>query len=154
MARTEKRSVPAPTDPLFLTDAVAQPTTCYDEVLFTFQATGADFPPGYEVEYRKGPFTEGPTGAPVSMLGNAFLYVTFKPAQSVDRSNPGRPKQTYPGNLLLRLKGMRHTEIVRKLIDGDGTVMWIIGLDTKRPFTVDSYNSPPSTAFVKILIMN
>jgi hypothetical protein len=99
-------------------------------------------PPGYEIKYREPPFTEG-LGSPVETLGEAFLHVTFTPAASTDLSDPNRPNQTYRGNLRLRLDGMHHTEIVRKLIDGDGTVMWLIGLDVRRPFTVDAVNHPP-----------
>jgi hypothetical protein len=38
---------------------------------------------------------------------------------------------------------MHHTCIVRHMEDGLGTVNWLIGLDTRRPFTVDAYNNPP-----------
>ena len=143
VARELKRTIPASKDLVFLTGAVASPQPCYDKVTFTFQSTGADYPPGYDVEYQKGPFTEGPRKSPVETLGTAYLLVTFKPAQSVDGRDPNHPKQTYLGNLRLALRGMHHMCIVRHLIDGDGTVMWVIGLDVKRPFTVDAYNNPP-----------
>jgi len=143
VAREAKRTIPAPKDLVFLTDAVATPQQCYDKITFTFASTGADLPPGYDVEYQKGPFTEGPKKAPVETLGTAFLLVTFQPAQSVDGRDPGNPKQTYLGNLRLQLRNMHHTCIVRHMEDGDGTVLWLIGLDVKRPFTVDAYNNPP-----------
>jgi hypothetical protein len=143
VAREAKRSIPTPPDLVFLTDAVATAQPCYDKITFTFESTGADFPPGYEVEYRKPPFTEGADHSPVETVGSAFLFVTFRPAQSFDRRDPNNPKQTYLGNLRLQLKDMHHTCIVRHLEDGDGTVMWVIGLDVKRPFTVDAYNNPP-----------
>jgi hypothetical protein len=144
VAREAKRSIPPPKDLLFLTDAVATPQPCYDKITFTFQSTGADLPPGYDVEYQKPPFTEGPNKSPVETLGSAFLMVTFKPAASSDGRDPARPKQTYLGNLRLALSpDMHHTCIVRHMEDGLGTVNWLIGLDTKRPFTVDAYNNPP-----------
>jgi hypothetical protein len=143
VAREAKRTIPAPKDVLFLTDAVAAPQPCYDKITFTFRSTGADLPPGYEVEYRKPPFTEGEKKAPVETLGTAFLVVTFKPAASTDGRDPSKPKQTYLGNLRLSLRNMHHTCIVRHMEDGLGTVNWLIGLDTKRPFTVDAYNNPP-----------
>jgi hypothetical protein len=143
VAREAKRSIPAPKDILFLTDAVAAPQPCYDKITFTFASTGADLPPGYDVEYQKGPFTEGAKKSPVETLGTAFLVVTFKPAASTDGRDPAKPKQMYLGNLRLSLRNMHHTCIVRHLEDGLGTVNWLIGLDTKRPFTVDAYNNPP-----------
>lgn len=140
----EQRTTTPPEHLVLLTEAFAVAEPCWDKIVFTFESTGADMPPGYDVGYQKGPFTEGPDGQfSVETLGNAFLFVTFSPAASVDNREEGRPLQAYRGNLRLLLDGMHHTEIVRKLIDGDGTVMWLIGLDTKRPFTVDAANQPP-----------
>ena len=137
----EDRTTSPPEHLVLLTDAYAVAEPCWDKIVFTFEPTGADMPPGYSVGYRKGPFTEGAEGQfPVDMLGNAYLAVTFTPAASTDPSNE---VQTYKGRLLLLLEDMHHTEMVRKLIDGDGTVMWLIGLDEKRPFTVDAANQPP-----------
>ena len=140
----EDRTTSPPEHLVLLTDAYAVAEPCWDKIVFTFEPTGADMPPGYSVGYRKGPFTEGPEGQfTVETLGDAFLFVTFTPAAATDGTDPNRPLQTYKGNLRLLLKDMHHTEIVRKLIDGDGTVMWLIGLDEKRPFTVDGANQPP-----------
>jgi outer membrane PBP1 activator LpoA protein len=144
VARTEKRAVPAPAkDLLFLTDAVATAQPCYDKITFTFQSTGADLPPGYAVEYHKGQVIDGPDKKPAITLGNATLLVTFTPAQSDNRANPNNVQKTYAGLPRLALKHMHHTCIVNHLTDGDGTVNWLIGLDVKRPFTVDAYNNPP-----------
>jgi hypothetical protein len=139
----EDRATAAPEHLVLLTDADAVAEPCWDKIVFTFEPTGDDIPPGYDVGYEKGPFTEGPDGEfDVETLGEAFLLVTFTPASSHQDGDPEAP-QTYRGNLRLLLDGMHHTEIVRKLIDGDGTVMWLIGLDAKRPFTVDAANQPP-----------
>jgi len=135
----EKRVTTPPEHLVLLTDAYAVAEPCWDKIVFTFAPTGADMPPGYTIDYQKGPFTEGEKQSPVETLGEAFLMLTLTPASQTD----GDGKQTYKGNLRLRLDGMHHTEIVRKLIDGDGTVMWLIGLDAKRPFTVDAANNPP-----------
>jgi hypothetical protein len=121
------RTTRPPEHLLWLTDAYAVAEPCWDKIVFTFESTGADMPPGYDIGYEKGPFTEGEAGQyTVETLGTG-----------------GRPQQTYLGNLRLTLRDMHHTEIVRKIIDGDGTVMWLIGLDVKRPFTVDAANNPP-----------
>jgi hypothetical protein len=131
---------------VLLTDAYAVAEPCWDKIVFTFEPTGADMPPGYTVGYQKGPFVEGDAGQfTVETLGDAFLFVTLTPASEYDASDPGRIKQTYPGNLRLTLNDMHHTEIVRliKENDGENVVRWLIGLDTKRPFTVDAANNPP-----------
>jgi hypothetical protein len=139
----EDRTTAPPEHLVLLTDAYAVAEPCWDKIVFTFEPTGADMPPGYDVGYEKGPFTEGPEGQyNVETLGEAFLLITFTPASSHEGGDP-EARSTYPGNLRLRLEDMHHTMIVRKLIDGDGTVMWLIGLDTKRPFTVDAANQPP-----------
>ena len=79
-----------------------------------------------------GPVHRGRPGQyTVETLGSEFLYITFKPVSQYDDTR-GRRKQTYLGNLRLRLQDMHHTEIVRKLIDGpDGTQSWVIGLDSR-----------------------
>jgi hypothetical protein len=79
----------------------------------------------------------------VETVGSDFLVITFTPAASTDGRDPANPKQTYLGNLRLALRNMHHTCIVRHMEDGLGTVSWLIGLDSKRPFTVDAYNNPP-----------
>lgn len=159
----EARRHQPPADHLeYLNDAFAEPNVCYDKITFVFdRGNGSDAPPGYTVEYKEGPFTEGPNNNSVETLGTAFLVVTFEPTSQTDGRLPGRAITTYKGNLRLRLEGMRHTEIVRKLIDqpdsnpedlvADDKVAWIIGLDVKRPFTVDAANQPPR---VSVLIMN
>ena len=140
----EPRTTLAPEHLVLLRDAYAVAEPCWDKIVFTFEATGDDMPPGYDIEYCKPPFTDGPEGQfNVETLGDAFLCLTMKPAASYDTRVPGRPPQTYLGNLRLALDDMAHTEIVRHRMDGDGTVIWLIGLDTKRPFTVDGANNPP-----------
>jgi hypothetical protein len=139
----DKRTTAPPEYLEFLTDAVAFQEPCWDHLVFSFAAVVGQAPPGYEVEYRKPPFVEGPNNSPVSTQGEAFLYVTFSPASQTDARDPSRPNQVYKGNLLLAMDAMHHVTMVRKLIDGDGTVMWLIGLDQKRPFTVDAVSDPP-----------
>lgn len=142
----EERSTAPPEYVVLLNDAYAVAEPCWDKIVFAFQRTGADMPPGYMVKYEKGPFREGDTGQyTVETLGDAFLYVTMSPATQYDTTNPGPVRQTYKGNLRLTLVDMHHTEIVRliKELDGENVIRWLIGLDTKRPFTVDATNNPP-----------
>jgi hypothetical protein len=165
VAGTEKRTTPAPGDGVpYLLSATAAPTTCYDKVSFVFDpGDSSGLPPGYTVEYRKKPFGL-PAGITTTAAGfkdaKAILYVEIKPASTEDDRNPKRPITTYLGNLRLQLKKMQHVtlvEWVQKLPDltpedqTDQQVVWLIGLDEKRPFTVDFANQPPR---VNVLIMN
>jgi hypothetical protein len=135
----EKRETTPPDQMVLLTDASVAPEACWDRVTFTFVPTGANLPPGYTIEYRDPPFTEGDEGQfPVETLGDAFLYLTFAPASQTDLSS-GREVQTYKGPIRLLFHDTSHIVLVRKLKDfSNGTQSWIIGLDEKRPFTVDA----------------
>jgi hypothetical protein len=147
---------------IYLTDAVAEPHACYDKITFLFdKADGPDMPPGYLVEYRKPPFIEGiNTTSEGFDPAKAYLYVELQPTATVDRRFSGSGRRTYHGNLRLQLdEQIRHTVIVEwvdQLEDvtpedpTDDKIVWIIGLDEKRPFTVDSANQPPR---VSVLVM-
>jgi hypothetical protein len=134
-----KRETSPPEQMALLTDAVAVGEPCWDKVTFTFLPTGANVPPGYSIEYRDPPFVEGDEGQyPVETLGEAHLYITFRPASQTD-FNSGRPVQTYKGPLRLLFHDTNHIVLVRKIMDHpDGTQSWLIDLDEKRPFTVDA----------------
>lgn len=175
---TQKRSTAPGTDLEYMTSAVAEPTACYDKVTFEFdKGDGPGLPPGYTVEYRKKPFgLTGPDGKAVATSTGGFkeakavLYVEMQPTATQDRRNPRRFVDTYPGNLRLLLKGMKHAVIVewvQKLPESLPSptttttstatpvvqrVVWLIGLDAKRPFTVD-YASEPNP-HVSVLIMH
>jgi hypothetical protein len=151
----DKRVTPPPEHMVLLIDAVAVAEPCWDKITFTFRPTGANAPPGYTIEYRDPPFVEGDQGQyNVETLGNAFLYITFAPASETDYTS-GSPRQTYPGNLRLRLEDMHFTQIVRKIMDNpDGTQSWLIGLSEKRPFTVDaSIDTHYGVSFVSVYVM-
>ncbi len=68
--------------------------------------------------------------------------VKIQPAASSDPARPEGDQQTYRGNLRLAYEGEHHLQIVEKTCDGDGTVNWIIGLDSVRPFVVDRAQNP------------
>jgi len=135
----DKRITTPPEHMVLLTDASVVSEACWDRITFTFVPTGDNMPPGYTIEYKDPPFVEGDAGQyPVETLGNAFLSLTFAPASQTDVSS-GRPVQTYKGPLRLLFHDTHHIELVRKLIDNpDGSQSWIIGLNEKRPFTVDA----------------
>jgi hypothetical protein len=168
VAGTAKRSISAPGDGLpYLIDADAEPTPCYDKVTFLFDPGGGeDLPPGYTVEYRKKPF-DLPPGISTSTAGfkdaKFVLYVEITPASTTDVRNPRVKKDTYLGNLRLLLPDeIEHVNIVEWVDEvdkvdptpddqTDGRIVWLIGLDEKRPFTVDFANQPPR---VSVLIMH
>jgi hypothetical protein len=145
----ERRSTPAPEHVVLLVDAYAVGEPCWDRIVFTFAATGSDMPPGYQIEYVEK--DDAPRDCPIDSVGNAFLHITLTPASEYDTTAPGKPKQTYLGNLRLRLENMNHTQLVCKRPDGENTVSWMIGLDSKRPFTVDAASAPPR---VIVYVMN
>jgi hypothetical protein len=146
---------------MYLDDAVAEPTVCYDKITFVFDvADGPDLPPGYVVEYRKPPFVQGINTTTEGFKdAKAVLYVELQPTATVDRRFAGSGRLTYRGNQRLALEGMKHTVIVEWVKDyedptpedpTDDKVIWLIGLDKRRPFTVDSANQP---ARVSVLVM-
>jgi hypothetical protein len=124
-----------------LTGATAGAEGCLDVVTFTFQSLGNGTPPGYVVTYKDPPFSDGDPPREISLDGDAFLSVTISPASSVDITKEDAPR-TYTGNLLLQYGDHHHLVEVRKFDDVLGTVNWVIGLDAKRPFLVDSAANP------------
>lgn len=137
VASRDRRATAPSEHRVLLVNAVASSEPCWDRIVFTFVTPEANAPPGYEIEYRDPPFTDL-NGANIPTVGEAFLYLTFRPASQWDEQD-GRRVQTYTGNLRLQLADMQHTELVAKLTDAeDGTQSWVIGLDGRRAFTVDA----------------
>jgi hypothetical protein len=134
-----------PTAPAALIGAQAGAVGCLDQVTLTFRSLGDGTAPGYVVQYRdpaQDPFLDGDPPVAISLPGAAFLVVTVSPASSVDPFVEGTPS-TYDGNLSLEYGQHSHLQIVRKLPDGPNTVVWVIGLDSVRPFRVDRAEDPP-----------
>ena len=127
--------------------------------------------PGYTVEYRKAPFgLLKPDMKPVSTStagfkdAKAVLYVEMAPAIALS-TYPAHPDLAYPGGLRLVFQSstMHHIRIVewvKTLPEGESTsaptttlpgvapapqrVVWLIGMDRKRPFTTDcAIGAPP-----------
>lgn len=138
-ATTASQSTPA-TDPASLLTAVrtAVHEGC-DRIVFEFR-DGA--PPGYQVEYRPGPFNKGESDEPLEVQGNAYLVVRFDKASGVDQSSP-MASPTYTGSRTLTGLGLGHAVEVVNSEDFEGILTWVIGLDGQRPFTVSTLSSPP-----------
>jgi hypothetical protein len=127
-----------------LVDASAEMVGCLDRVTFEFESLGDGTPPGYQVAYRDvaaEPLHDA-NGNEISLPGNAFLLVHISPAASTDVRVEEQPA-TYRGNLRLSYGENHHLEIVQKLPDVLGAIEWVIGLDSERPFVVDSAAGPP-----------
>jgi hypothetical protein len=160
---TLTREIPPRVDKAeYLVDATAVSTVCYDEITFVFQPGDAQnlppsgapsvYPPSYTVQYKQPPFAPGIKSSAEALPGvHAILEVTLQPASATDVRKPGSSTQTYRGNLRLQLTGLRHTLIVEVLDkfpqpspDPNASEMvWLIGLDSKRPFTTQSAIEPP-----------
>jgi hypothetical protein len=155
-SEAKRETIPIINQSVFLDNAGAVPTVCYDEITFTF-APGADgdLPPAYTVQYVPLNAPGVVNSATASLTGvKAVLEVVMHPAAE---SNAG--SLTYKGNLRLALQPMNHTLIVEYLSSlpqpspdpNQSQVVWLIGLDQKRPFTTDAANGPPR---VSVLVMN
>jgi hypothetical protein len=162
VANEGTRAIPSSvTLPEYLIGASAAPTVCYDKITFVFSqgANPTNFPPGYTVEYKQPPYAPNLQSTTQTLTGvQAILEVVITPASLVDARTPSNPTHTYQGNLRLALPGLRHTLIVELLSTfpqptdpNQGVVVWLIGLDSKRPFVTDVAASPPR---VSVLIMN
>jgi len=124
----------------------------------TTNPDAANLPPGYTVQYMKPPFAPKLVSATEQLSSvHAILEVTISPASAVD-AQATRHTQTYEGALRLPLSGMVHTDSVEFLSNfpqapppAPSTVVWLIGLDSKQPFTTDFANSPPR---LSVLIMH
>jgi hypothetical protein len=124
----------AGTDTALLTGVTAtSPQPCRDVVTFSFR--DASVTPGVTVGYRSGPFTEDASGKPVSVAGSAFLLVRFEPAATADLSvNP--LVTTYTGPASIVPTSSVFVKQVRKTGDFEGVLNWVVGLASRRPFSV------------------
>jgi len=121
---------------------VARVDDCIDSVTMTFR-DDLNEAPGFTLGYRNGPFSEAGSGAPIRMRGRAFLVLRLEPAATFDFSDDSGGR-TYDGRRSLRPRRTNHVEHLRLYDDFEGVVGWIIGLDSRRPFTVETGTAPPS----------
>ena len=108
---------------------------CTDRVVFEFgQRAGTNGTPGYRLEYRNGPFTEDASGIPVTVDGSAFLVLRMEPASGADLTG-ATPSPTYSGSRDIKPGDATHVRELKESGDFEDMMSWIVGLDTKRPFT-------------------
>ena len=132
---TPKKS-PAQMNPVtvYLTDVSIEQQTCSDGVVFKFEDAHAS---GYDVSYQPASTAkiEDASGNPVEVAGNAFLVVKLSPAMTA-KIEGDQVTKTYTGPK--KLAGAGPVEAVVKTGDFESVVTWVIGLDQKRPFSVDA----------------
>jgi hypothetical protein len=137
------QSIPTPKTPVtnpgaagdvLLTRVHESGDRCVDHVVFDFTSTTTD-PPGYRISYGAPPFSQSESGAPLRIAGGGFIVVRLAPANTVDFLTG---KVTYTGPQRIPVANANH---VRELVQGgnfEGVITWIIGLDGKRPFSVQA----------------
>ena len=120
--------------------------TCVDHVVFDFTGKSSD-PPGYSITYGTPPFNSAGSGQRVPVRGTAFIVVTVKPGYGYDFEN-GRP--SYTGPTRIPVSGANHVQEIVETGDFEGTLTWVIGLDVKRPFSVEATGKPQTQLAVTI----
>ena len=145
---TVRRHTPAGNENVYLLDAVvSDPQGCVDVVTFEFRSDGRQLPPGYSVEYEEGPFRDFTSGDEFEPAGNAFLVLRFaKTGVFAPAPMPGdEPEPTYTGRESIAPSGMNHLQearIIQASEEDEGLIVWVIGLDSKRPFNIDGSTLP------------
>jgi hypothetical protein len=129
---------PPTTTASLLTNVKQVGDNCVDHVVFDFVTKGAGLP-GYTITYADPPFTSDGSGAPVDVPGKAFIKVRIEPGYGYDFVN-GKP--TYLGSKSIRVTDANHVQSIVETGDFEGVLNWVIGLDGKRPFSVQATALP------------
>ncbi len=149
------QAIPVPTTPVtspaaaassLLTDVQELGDACVDHVTFDFSAKGSD-PPGYTITYGTAPFVADGSGKPVPVAGNAFVVVKVQPGYGYDFET-GKP--TYTGPKSVPVGHTNHVQAIVETGDYEGVLTWVIGLDAKRPFSVQATGTPRHQLVVTI----
>jgi hypothetical protein len=129
-----------------LTAVKQQGDGCVDHVIFDFNAKGTD-PPGYTITYGEPPFVGDGSGAQIAVAGNAFVVVKVKPGYGFDFETG---KATYTGPKNVPVTTGNHVKSIVETGDFEGVLTWIIGMDSKRPFSVQATGTPRHQLVVTI----
>jgi len=129
---------PAASATALLTNVHETGDRCVDHVVFDFTGKTAG-PPGYVLTYTTSPVTADASGAQVNVAGNAVVLVKIQPGSTFD-FEAGRP--TYTGPKRIAVTGANHVRELVQTGDFEGVLTWAIGLDTKRPFSVQATATP------------
>ena len=137
---------PEPGGDSYLTKVERQGDACRDHVVFDFAPKSTDAP-GYEVSYGTPPFEADGSGDVVPVAGNAFVVVKIQPGYTFDFDTS---KKTYTGPNRITPTGANHVQEMALVSDFEGALTWVIGLDVKRPFTVQATGEPTPQLVVTI----
>jgi len=137
---------PVPSQPVLLTGVRVVSDSCVDHVVFDFKGTHPDVP-GYSVNYGSPPFAADASGAKVSVAGKAFITVHIAPAYGYD---PATYVRTYNGKTRIAGSGAKYVTELVETGDFEGVVNWVIGLNEKRPFTVEATGAPARQLVVTV----
>ena len=137
---------PAPSGAVLLTNVQRKGDSCVDHVVFAFTSKTSD-PPGYSITYGKPPFTQDASGQSVTVKGSAFIVVKVSPGYGYDFEN-GRP--TYTGSKHITPADANHVTEIVETGDFEGVLTWVIGLDSKRAFTVQATGSPQTQLVITV----
>jgi len=137
---------PAAAKPVLLTNVQVLGDNCVDHVVFDFSGEGTD-PPGYSVTYADPPFTGDASGAPIAVAGTAFVEIKVKPGYTYDFVT-GKP--TYTGPKSVPVGSSNHVRAIVETGDFEGVLTWVIGLDSKRPFSLQATGTPKHQLVVTI----
>ena len=138
---------PVPTQQAsLLTNVQILGDACVDHVVFDYTAKGSDLP-GYTVSYASPPFTSDASGAPVPVAGSAFVRVKVQPGYGYDFETG---KTTYTGPKSIPITHANYVKAIVETGDFEGVLTWVIGLDSKRPFSVQATGTPRHQLVVTI----
>lgn len=129
-ASTESRTGPS-SGPVLLRSVAVVPGDCADRFEMRFVAGGPA--PAFRVGYEEGPFVLDPSDLPAPVAGSAFVVVRLEPAYPYDYET-GEPTYTGPD----RLPGGGHIREAVELSAFEAVLTWVIGVDARRPFRVES----------------
>jgi hypothetical protein len=108
-------------------------------IVFEFK----DSVPGYKVAYGDGPFSECGSGAEVDTAtwdADAFINVRLEPSGGPDLEGEGEPYYKGPRDIAVDGAVLKHMKVI---CDFEGVFEWIIGVDAKHPFDVNTFEDPP-----------
>lgn len=114
--------------------AASQPG--FDRVVFEFEGAL----PGYAVSYVNKPVTSDGSGEPVEVKGDSVLQVRMEPASGADLSGENL-RMTYTGPNRITPSTEAVTEVVRTG-DFEAVLTWVIGVEGKPGFRVDTASGP------------
>jgi hypothetical protein len=139
LGSTSGRSDLSPGDVMNLVDVRAAPNRCVDRV--TFELVRDDGLPmdgniAYQVEYRSPPFLDT-AGSTVAVDGSAFLWVRIQGGSMFDQDF--MPVYTGPRELRPGGPFVREVQLVE---DFERELVWVIGLDRVRQFTLRELDGP------------